>query len=172
MWRTDPLEKTLMLGKIEGRRRSRREDERVEWHHWLNGHKFEQAPCCWRGKPGILQSMGSQRVRHDWATELTDLSFYPFFLQLWKMGVMSYLISYSSTQPFSGIHQALNHYMMNDLQRSLDHRATSAWLLCWYDRLLAFCPAWYFYNWSNRSLVSAMLPLCPKLFWNHYFRHI
>ena len=41
--RTDSLEKTLMLGKIEGRRRSRREDEMAEWHHWLNGHKFEQA---------------------------------------------------------------------------------------------------------------------------------
>jgi len=25
---------------------------------------------CWTGKPGVLQSMGSQRVRHDWATEL------------------------------------------------------------------------------------------------------
>ena len=24
----------------------------------------------WTGKPGVLQSMGSQRVRHDWATEL------------------------------------------------------------------------------------------------------
>jgi len=24
------------------------------------------------GKPGVLQSMGSQRVGHDWATELTD----------------------------------------------------------------------------------------------------
>ena len=27
----------------------------------------------WTGKPGVLQSMGSQRVRHDWATELTDM---------------------------------------------------------------------------------------------------
>ena len=26
----------------------------------------------WTGRPGVLQSMGSQRVRHDWATELTD----------------------------------------------------------------------------------------------------
>ena len=25
----------------------------------------------WTGKPGVLQSMGSQRVRHDWVTELT-----------------------------------------------------------------------------------------------------
>ena len=27
----------------------------------------------WKGKPGVLQSMGSQRVRHDWATELNGL---------------------------------------------------------------------------------------------------
>ena len=37
MWRTDSLEKTLMLGKIEGRRRRGRQDEMVGWHHWLNG---------------------------------------------------------------------------------------------------------------------------------------
>ena len=41
---TDSLEKTLMLGKIEGRRRrGKTEDEMVEWHHWLDGHEFEQA---------------------------------------------------------------------------------------------------------------------------------
>ena len=33
MRRTDSLEKTLMLGKIEGRRRRRTEDETVGWHH-------------------------------------------------------------------------------------------------------------------------------------------
>ena len=44
MWRTDSFEKTLMLGKIEGRkRRGRTEDEMVEQHHQLNGHEFEQA---------------------------------------------------------------------------------------------------------------------------------
>ena len=36
--RTDSFEKTLRLGKIEGRRRR---DEMVGWHHQLNGHKFE-----------------------------------------------------------------------------------------------------------------------------------
>ena len=41
MQRTDSLEKTLMLGKIEGRRRRGREDEIVGWHHRLNGHEFE-----------------------------------------------------------------------------------------------------------------------------------
>ena len=33
MWRTDPFEKTLMPGKIEGRRRRGRQDEMVRWHH-------------------------------------------------------------------------------------------------------------------------------------------
>ena len=42
MRRTDSLEKTLMLGKIEGRRRRRWEDETVEQHHWLKD-EFEQA---------------------------------------------------------------------------------------------------------------------------------
>ena len=40
MGRTDSLEKTLMLGKIEARRR-RGEDEMVGWHHRLDGHEFK-----------------------------------------------------------------------------------------------------------------------------------
>ena len=44
MGRADSLEETLMLGKIEGRRRTGvTEDEMVGWHHRLNGHEFEQA---------------------------------------------------------------------------------------------------------------------------------
>ena len=39
MRRTDSLEKTLMLGMIEGRRG--RQDETVGWHHRFNGHEFE-----------------------------------------------------------------------------------------------------------------------------------
>ena len=43
MRRADSLEKTLMLGKIEGRRRREaREDEMVGWHHQLNGHESER----------------------------------------------------------------------------------------------------------------------------------
>ena len=37
----------------------------VGWHHQLNGHEFEQTPGDSEGKPGILQSMGSQKVRHN-----------------------------------------------------------------------------------------------------------
>ena len=42
MHRVDSLEKTLMLGNIEGRRKGATEDEMVGWHHRLNGHEFEQ----------------------------------------------------------------------------------------------------------------------------------
>ena len=42
------------------------EDEMVGWHQQPDGHEFEQALGFGdgRGKPGVLQSMGSQRVRH------------------------------------------------------------------------------------------------------------
>ena len=40
MWRADSLEKTLMLWKIEGRRRGRQRMRWVRWHHQLNGHGF------------------------------------------------------------------------------------------------------------------------------------
>ena len=44
MQRADSLEKTLMLGQIEGRRRRRWQRMMVGWHHWLDGHESEQAP--------------------------------------------------------------------------------------------------------------------------------
>ena len=44
MQRANSLEMTLILGKIEGRRRRGWQDEMVGWHHRLNGHEFEQAP--------------------------------------------------------------------------------------------------------------------------------
>ena len=48
------------------------EDEMVGWHHQLNGHEFwvNSGSWWWTGRPGVLQSMGSQRVGQDWATEL------------------------------------------------------------------------------------------------------
>ena len=67
------LEKTLMLGKIEGRRRRGQQG----WDGWMASPMrwiwvwVGSGSWWWTGKPGVLQSMGSQRVRHDWTTELT-----------------------------------------------------------------------------------------------------
>ena len=68
----DSLEKTLMLGGIGGRRRRGR--QRMRWQMasptrrtwvWVNSGSW-----WWTGRPGVLRFMGSQRVGHDWATEL------------------------------------------------------------------------------------------------------
>ena len=43
------------------------EDEMAGWHHRLNGH---EGSWWWAGRPGVLRFMGSQRVGHNWVTEL------------------------------------------------------------------------------------------------------
>ena len=62
MYKNAVLE-TLMLGKIEGKEEKRvTEDEMLGWLK-LNGYEWGT------GKTGVLQTMGLQRVGHDWATE-------------------------------------------------------------------------------------------------------
>ena len=48
------------------------EDETVWWHHRLNGHEVWASPGSWwwRRKPGLLLSMASQVIEHNWVTEL------------------------------------------------------------------------------------------------------
>ena len=41
MRRADSFEKTLMLGKIEGKKKGTTEEEMVGWHHQLSGHEFD-----------------------------------------------------------------------------------------------------------------------------------
>ena len=68
MGRTDLLEKTPMLGKIEGRRRrGQQRDEMVRWHHQLNGHEFEQAP-------GVGVGQGSLTCCSLWDSKESDTS--------------------------------------------------------------------------------------------------
>ena len=67
MQRTDSLEKTLMLGKIEDKRR--RGQQRMRWlgsiTDWMDMSLCRLRSWLWTGKPGVLQSVGMQRVGHD-----------------------------------------------------------------------------------------------------------
>ena len=72
MQRVDSLEKTLVLGGIGGRRTR---DDRG-WDGWMASPTrwiwvwVNSGSWWWTGRPGVLRFMGSQRVGHDWATEL------------------------------------------------------------------------------------------------------
>ena len=72
MWSVDSLAKTLMLGGIGGRRKS---GDRG-WDGWMASLTrwtwvwVNSGSWWWTGRPGMLQFIGSQRVGHDWATEL------------------------------------------------------------------------------------------------------
>ena len=64
--RADSLETTLMLGKIEGRRKLTKDDTIVEWHHRFSGREFEQTPGDSEGQGRLVcYSLRSQRVVFD-----------------------------------------------------------------------------------------------------------
>ena len=93
MQRTDSLEKTLMLGKVEDRRR--RGWQKMRWldgitDSWWTWVWASSRSWWWTGKPGVLQSMGLQRVGHNWTTEQQSvvlngaaLSYVPLGEKIW-----------------------------------------------------------------------------------------
>ena len=76
----DSFEKTLMLGRLK----AGGEGDDKGWDGWMGSQTWwtwvwvNSGSCWWTGCRGMLQSMGSLRVRHDWATELNWAILPPF----------------------------------------------------------------------------------------------
>ena len=103
MQRANSLEKTLLLGKNEGRRRRgqqrlRRLDgiaDSTEWV-WASSRRW------WRtGKPGMLQSMGSQRVGKDWATEQQQEDTKFVAICYWSSRKLIHSLKFYSVYPYT-----------------------------------------------------------------------
>ena len=84
------------------------EDEMVGWHHRLDGHEFDMSldrSWWWTGKPGVLQSTGSQRVGHDWGTELN-------WLTATNLRMSAYPATTSLKFCLHGVHSSKYNYRM------------------------------------------------------------
>ena len=65
IWRTGSLEKTLTWERLRVEKKGTIEDEMVGWHHWLNGHEFEQAL-------GVADGQGSLAYYSPWSHKESD----------------------------------------------------------------------------------------------------
>ena len=98
MRRVDSLEKTLML---EGLGAGGEGDDRG-WDGWMASPTWwtrvwvNSGSWWWTGRPGMLWFMGSQRVRHDWATDLnwTELMMKNLMINVWVVGIWFYPTSH------------------------------------------------------------------------------
>ena len=119
MWRTDSLEKTQMLGKMK----AGGEGDNRGWDGWMASPMrwawvwVGSRSWWWTGKPGVLQSMWSKRVRHDWVSEL-NLRRYLCYLKvdldcvIWK-------------RTWTGC-----KYILQTLEQSLEKVKTEVQLIC------------------------------------------
>ena len=134
MQSVDSLEKSLMLRGIGSRRRRGR--QRMRWLDgtptrwtwvWVNSGSW-----WWTGRPGVLRFMGSQRVGHDWVTELNGTEESNLQYQFLLRGVVSGLIALpfwlslffprwplSPPSPFSSLLNSVNLSGCSRLWRTL-----------------------------------------------------
>ena len=86
------------------------EEDDKGWNSWMASLTWwtwiwsSSGGWWWTGKPGVLRSMGSQRVRHDWVTELNWVNQTDWIL--WKFGHFNNLIRQIFRQ-----FNLINHYL-------------------------------------------------------------
>ena len=129
------------------------EDEMVGLHHWRTWVWASSRSWWWTGKPGMLQSMGSQRVEYDWETELN------FFLYI---NCIVHLIW--------GLFPLLMWVTLRQKSSETKHSQFSLWEIYWLLNwlLLEFVFGWSLHDlwnsgiWLALSLDSMALSLIPS----------
>ena len=114
------------------------EDEMVGWHHWLNGHEFEQAP-------GVSEELGGLGCCSPWGHKESDMT-----VQLnWtepNCPILCYPISIWASlplSPLSFLHSVFkknnnnNNWSIVDLQFCLSFRCTAKWF-SWFISIIGF----------------------------------
>ena len=99
MQRADSLEKTLCWERL----RARGDGEDRGWDGWIASPTrwtwvwVNSRSWWWTGRPGVLRFMGSQRVGHDWVTELNWLNWMALWRTVWDL-------PYDSSIPLLGMY--------------------------------------------------------------------
>ena len=96
MWTADSLKQSLMLGKIEGRKK-RVSEEMAGWHPWCNGRELGQTSGSGEGQKGLAGCSPWGRKELDMTGQLNNNNMDIIWCQIWIQTLLSYLFINSVT---------------------------------------------------------------------------
>ena len=131
------------------------EDEMAWWHHRLSGHVFEQTlGDKWRtGKPGTVESLGLQRVRHDLATAQQQLKDNCFTILYWFLPFIN-MTQQLSNKAFEIWYAFYTHNISHQSHFKCSVATCDQWLpynTVWLSSMAVRVSGWKVRSWDKMS---------------------